>query len=613
MMSARKRTGTSRMILAAACFTLVWVCSAAGNQYVVNSTADAGTHTLRWAILQANATPGPDVITFDIPGAGPHAITPTSPLPPLTDQAGVILDGLSQPGSSAGGNPPASLTLQVLLDGVHAGAAPGIWLLSSNNLIQGLVITRFDEDGIRMQAIPEGCAGNVIRCCIIGLDVSGTDVRGNGTQIRNGRWAGLAMISVRHAPGNLFDNTVENNVISGNGGDGVIIADCPGGSVYRNAVSGNYIGTTRSGDVARGNGRDGILIAGGCYGITVSGNVIAGNTSDGVHITGDMTRSAYAHGHVITHNRIGISRLNRLIGNAINGVNVGGPEYGLPGGFASKNSITSNIIAGNMRSGVTVWEHDATANNGDHNRISQNSIFSNARFPVDLGNDGMTLNDAADLDAGPNENLNTPIILAADFSGGVTTVRGTVTCSADPTTMTVEIFRHFTQEAVEFSGTLFLGRVSPDESGNWIYSTTGLLFPGDHVTAQAIDRHDNSSEYARERAVAEGGALPTENSAVLLAHDVGMKASAMIADATVSAIGGGVRFTISVQRPCWGILEVFTPTGELVRTLVNRWLPAGDYTIEWDGKNWRGRQVGKGSFICRFDADGIRQSTNIAL
>src|SRR5689334_18053532 len=42
--------------------------------FVVSSTADAGGGSLRQAILDANANPGADQITFNLPGAGTHAM-----------------------------------------------------------------------------------------------------------------------------------------------------------------------------------------------------------------------------------------------------------------------------------------------------------------------------------------------------------------------------------------------------------------------------------------------------------------------------------------------------------------------------------------------------------
>src|SRR5438093_208882 len=66
---------------------------------VVTNTSDSGAGSLRQAILSANLTANvPDMITFNIAGAGPHVIIPLTPLPPVTDP--LIIDGYSQAGAS---------------------------------------------------------------------------------------------------------------------------------------------------------------------------------------------------------------------------------------------------------------------------------------------------------------------------------------------------------------------------------------------------------------------------------------------------------------------------------------------------------------------------------
>ena len=66
---------------------------------LVTNTSDSGAGSLRQAILSANLTANvPDVIAFNIAGAGPHVIIPLTPLPPVTDP--LIIDGYSQAGAS---------------------------------------------------------------------------------------------------------------------------------------------------------------------------------------------------------------------------------------------------------------------------------------------------------------------------------------------------------------------------------------------------------------------------------------------------------------------------------------------------------------------------------
>jgi hypothetical protein len=82
------------------CFLQFSVTEARAATFTVTNTGDSGPGSLRQAILDANAAPGADAIAFNIPGRGVHAIGPLSPLPALTDDAGVTIDGYTQPGAS---------------------------------------------------------------------------------------------------------------------------------------------------------------------------------------------------------------------------------------------------------------------------------------------------------------------------------------------------------------------------------------------------------------------------------------------------------------------------------------------------------------------------------
>ena len=53
--------------------------------FTVTTAADAGPGSLRQAILDANALPGPDDVVFQIPGAAPQIIALQTPLPAITD------------------------------------------------------------------------------------------------------------------------------------------------------------------------------------------------------------------------------------------------------------------------------------------------------------------------------------------------------------------------------------------------------------------------------------------------------------------------------------------------------------------------------------------------
>ena len=120
--------------------------------FTVTNTLDAGPGSLRAAISAANLSPGFDVINFAIvsPLLPPYIIFPITPLPIINDPSGVLIDGLSQAGANAGLNPPATATLIIVIDGANTGASHGLWIQSPNNIIQGLVIENFEQDGIRL-------------------------------------------------------------------------------------------------------------------------------------------------------------------------------------------------------------------------------------------------------------------------------------------------------------------------------------------------------------------------------------------------------------------------------------------------------------------------------
>jgi aminopeptidase N len=52
------------------------------------------------------------------------------------------------------------------------------------------------------------------------------------------------------------------------------------------------------------------------------------------------------------------------------------------------------------------------------------------------------------------------------------------------------------------------------------------------------------------------------------------------------------------------LLQVFDARGALVRTLENRLLPAGRYSVEWDGRCDSGRPASSGIYFCRMKSDG---------
>src|SRR5262245_37491608 len=84
------------------CLLATFTVTNTGDNGGVNPVPFAGTGTLRQAIVDANASANtggnPDVIAFDIPGAGVQTIAPLAELRRISEA--VVLDGTTQPGFS---------------------------------------------------------------------------------------------------------------------------------------------------------------------------------------------------------------------------------------------------------------------------------------------------------------------------------------------------------------------------------------------------------------------------------------------------------------------------------------------------------------------------------
>ncbi|KPJ73578.1 hypothetical protein AMJ52_03395 [candidate division TA06 bacterium DG_78] len=577
-----------------------------GTTYTVINTNDTGAGSLRWAITQANNNSGPDIIDFNIPGAGPHTIFPLSPLPILWDSAGVFIDGLSEPGASTGANPPSTATLMIVVDGINAGAAHGFWIFNNftahNNIIQGLVINNFQQDGIRIQATPYGTFLNTVFCNFIGIGQSGMIPHGNGTN-QGQLWAGVNIVCVPETLGLAFDNMVDGNLISDNYAEGVGIASCPPGDVYQNTVFNNYIGTDITGTTDFGNVHDGVYIGEGAHDNIVDGNLISGNDFEGVCIVGYAEIGIYTNSNIVFNNIIGLDIALAPLGNTMDGVSIGQYGNSYQGGFAEHNVIDSNTIAYNGNNGVTVWEQQFYNNfNADHNQIIRNAIYDNTLLGIDLGDNGVTANDGGDPDTGPNDGCNFPIITSANYSGGQTTISGTIDIDTDPTQAIVEIFRARIDPSGYGEGAVYLGFATPDGGGNWSTIVTGLS-PGDTVTATTTDLNFNTSEFCNNVVVIDVG-IEEDTGGKPVRYDLNQNVPNPFSNTT------DIRYQISACPALQGedgdnskaSLKIYNVIGRLIRQWDDATIKLSDHII-WDGTDNLGREVQPGVYFYRLEID----------
>ena len=131
-------------------------------------------------------------------------------------------------------------------------------------------------DGV--QIVKAGAATTFVEGDYIGTDTTGTHALGNGR-------AGVYLLNADTDVLIGGQSAGAGNVISGNQASGVIIdAGCNG-----NYVEGNLIGTDRSGSYAVPNAGNGVLIDDDASSNDAEYDVISGNGGDGVLITGTGT------------------------------------------------------------------------------------------------------------------------------------------------------------------------------------------------------------------------------------------------------------------------------------------------------------------------------------
>jgi hypothetical protein len=85
------------------------------------------------------------------------------------------------------------------------------------------------------------------------------------------------------------------------------------------------------------------------------------------------------------------------------------------------HEIKSNRIAFNNGNGIHIPE-GPDRQPGFRIRILTNSIFSNGALGIELGDDGVTINDDKDFDTGANERQNSPVLTSALSSTVVTSI-----------------------------------------------------------------------------------------------------------------------------------------------------------------------------------------------
>ena len=535
--------------------------------FVVTKTADTNDGlcnsdcSLREAITaanaNANANAGIDTIAFNIPTSDPGRNSTTGV---CTTTIATVLGALPQ------------ITEQVLIDGYTQGTIATPTDLSddatpnTNALALGLntrLLIELTDDAI-------GIAGNgldfgpgALNSRVRGLSiygfssgsginvtgVQGVNIEGNYLGVRADGSSAVANnygVSITGAPrttiGGLTPDT--SNLISGNGQAGILITAVLSTAEDRNSVLNNLIGTNALGASglpnaasAVGVNKGGVLIidAGGArVGGVGAGNVISGNNGIGVIISRSASGGSETRDNIVQNNLIGVTAngagalanngdgieitnaQNNLIGglnagegntlssNSANGIAINGT---LIGSQSNDNNVAGNTVTANGMDGVLVTT-------GIGNRINSNSIFSNAQQGIDLLGDGVTLNDADDVDpvTGPNANnlQNYPLISSATANSFGSTISGTLDGGSPGNTYLIEFFANAACDGTNGEGQTLVGSLitGPSDANGDVSFTfqTNAILIGQVITTTATDNTTNDTSEFSACAVVTGDA-----------------------------------------------------------------------------------------------------------
>jgi len=283
-------------------------------------------------------------------------------------------------GNFIGTDLSGTLPLGNALSGVYVGDgsafSPTVSGSAQANTIGGAtaafrnVISANAQDGVRINGA--GASLNLVAGNFIGTDMTGTLALGNslsGVAILGGASANVVGVG---NDGNTIGGAA--NVISGNLGDGVRLADA---NTSANLVAGNLIGLAVGGNAPLANLGDGVDSGSGATGNTIGGltaalrNTISANSLAGVALTGIN--------ELVVGNFIGTDATGTLArGNA-------GPGVRIDGG-AGRNSIggaaaaAGNVISANLQGGVSIAGAATT------NLVAGNFIGTDATGTLALGN-----------------------------------------------------------------------------------------------------------------------------------------------------------------------------------------------------------------------------------
>ncbi len=330
--------------------------------------------------------------------------------------------------------------------------------------------------------------GNTVRGNYIGTDKTGTARLANKND-------GIVLDSA------TYGNTIEQNVISGNGtsnyGNGIIIIS----NAHHNIVRANLIGLDKNGKFAiGGQPSGGVDLGSGAHHNQIGGpnvddrNVISGNGTDGIFIADAATQDNVIQGNYIGTDVSGALPVPNLWGLYI----VNNP---------SNNHITENLVRYNKGHGLEIRNstnneiaNNSIVDNGEfglhftegahHYLIENNDIARNGRdgVRVESGCSGITLRHNSIYANGgkgiSSEGVLSPPTLTVLQT--LDTVTGTTVAGA-----TVDLYADDEEE-----GQTHLATATANAEGIFMFTQPGG-FTGPNLTVLSTDKDGNTSEFSR--------------------------------------------------------------------------------------------------------------------
>ena len=436
-----------------------------------------------------------------------------------------------------------------------AGSDDGIDIRTASNVeIKGNIIARSGWRGIRLENVIGATIGghsDTERNIIGGNGSDGISLYGNSSNFSIlGNLIGPVTIA-----GGTFDNGEHGiwleNTSNITIGDGTALGRNVIGGNRRRAIqgtgtnsaitiNGNYIGTDLTGNTVVANGqnegasrKDAISFDSGSYSnISVLNNVVGGYTGALIEFF-----NTNVTGLTIQGNKLGVGAdgTSQIVSNnsedliytggnprAYTNVLIGGSTAGNGNtiAFSSRSGIRlestgnniqviGNTIRNNTRNGIYLVGSTRAA-------IINNSIYANGLIGIDLGENGVTLNDAGDGDGGANEQLNFPqLVSARALASNQLHYNVTLDTLAAANGYRVEFFGSSAADSTGYGeGERYLGHVDFTHAGG------AQSYAGTLTTLVPVTKGDVITTTTTRRTVGGGWDMTSEFSAVATAEGV---------------------------------------------------------------------------------------------